>query len=158
MEEPFGPVGDEVLQGAPTLRVAHRGDDAARLVQGEVDEDSHYPTLPCSNAVVEGPRGHPSSDSHRLSWLILTSHLANCAENHLAKINRATLRKAAEERFRRDVLPTNEQIFPHDGFGTLIGKFIYNTVTTFFVGEKIMIQVPTYFFPLGPGRTPRMGG
>ena len=48
-------------------------------------------------------------------------------------------------------MPTNEQIFPHDGFGTLIGKFIYNTVTTFFVGEKIMIQVPTYFFPAGAG-------
>jgi hypothetical protein len=33
----------------------------------------------------------------------------------------------------------------------VIGKFIYNTVTTFFVGEKIMIQVPTWFFPAGAG-------
>src|SRR5262245_5132948 len=49
------------------------------------------------------------------------------------------------------VIPTNEQLFPNDGFGTLIGKFIYNTVTTFFVGEKIMIQVPTWFFPAGAG-------
>jgi hypothetical protein len=49
------------------------------------------------------------------------------------------------------VLPPVEQIFPHNGFGTLIGKFVYNTVTTFFVGEKIMIQVPTYFFPAGAG-------
>jgi hypothetical protein len=49
------------------------------------------------------------------------------------------------------VLPPVEQLFPHDGFGTLIGKFVYNTVTTFFVGEKIMIQVPTYFFPAGAG-------
>lgn len=49
------------------------------------------------------------------------------------------------------VIPLNEQIFPNDGFGSVIGKFIYNTVTTFFVGEKIMIQVPTWFFPAGAG-------
>ena len=67
-------------------------------------------------------------------------------------IDRAVL-KALEDKFRQagQAVPTNEQIFPHDGFGTLIGKFIYNTVTTFFVGEKIMIQVPTYFFPAGAG-------
>jgi len=61
--------------------------------------------------------------------------------------------KEFERKFRQDgqVIPSNEQIFPHDGFGTLIGKFVYNTVTTFFVGEKIMIQVPTYFFPAGAG-------
>jgi hypothetical protein len=33
----------------------------------------------------------------------------------------------------------------------LIGKLIYNTVTTLFVGEKIMIQMPTWFFPGGAG-------
>ncbi|MBI1925785.1 hypothetical protein HYR99_16235 [Candidatus Poribacteria bacterium] len=48
-------------------------------------------------------------------------------------------------------MPPNEQIFPNNGFGSLIGKFIYNSVTTFFVGEKIMIQVPTWFFPAGAG-------
>lgn len=47
--------------------------------------------------------------------------------------------------------PPDEQVFPHDGYGDVIGKFIYNTVTTFFVGEKIMIQVPTWFFPAGAG-------
>src|SRR5262245_38058492 len=49
------------------------------------------------------------------------------------------------------IIPPNEQIFPDDGFGNLIGKIVYNTVTTFFVGEKIMIQVPTWFFPAGAG-------
>jgi hypothetical protein len=69
-------------------------------------------------------------------------------------ISRSVL-NAAEVKFTQNgngrVLPPVEQIFPHDGFGTLIGKFVYNTVTTFFVGEKIMIQVPTYFFPAGAG-------
>jgi hypothetical protein len=47
--------------------------------------------------------------------------------------------------------PPKAQIHPNNGAGTLIGKFIYNTVTTLFVGEKIMIQMPTWFFPAGAG-------
>jgi len=47
--------------------------------------------------------------------------------------------------------PPKEQIIPHNGGGTFIGKLIYNTVTTFYVGEKIMIQMPTWFFPAGAG-------
>lgn len=49
------------------------------------------------------------------------------------------------------ILPPSEQIIRNNGFGNVIGTFIYNTVTTFFVGEKIMIQVPTWFFPAGAG-------
>jgi hypothetical protein len=99
---------------------------------------------------VEGPRGEPVRLTQaELEDLALTTD-AKLDDGHRYEINPAKLRLAAEQ-FRRDVLPTNEQIFPHDGFGTVIGKFIYNTVTTFFVGEKIMIQVPTYFFPAGAG-------
>jgi hypothetical protein len=99
---------------------------------------------------VEGPQGEPVRLTQaELEDLDLTTD-AQLDDDHLYEINSAKLRRAAEQ-FRRDVLPTNEQIFPHDGFGTLIGKFIYNTITTFFVGEKIMIQVPTYFFPAGAG-------
>lgn len=52
-----------------------------------------------------------------------------------------------EEKFR----PVAEQVRPNDGAGTIIGKLIYNTVTTLYVGEKIMIQMPTWFFPAGAG-------
>ena len=48
-------------------------------------------------------------------------------------------------------IPPREQIRPNDGVGTLLGKFVYNTVTTFYVGEKVMIQMPTWFFPAGAG-------
>jgi hypothetical protein len=58
--------------------------------------------------------------------------------------------EAAIEDLERDAPPL-EQIRPNDGAGNLIGKFIYNTVTTFFVGEKIMIEMPTWFFPGGAG-------
>jgi hypothetical protein len=47
--------------------------------------------------------------------------------------------------------PPKEQVRPNNGAGTIIGKLIYNTVTTLFVGEKIMIQMPTWFFPAGAG-------
>jgi hypothetical protein len=67
-------------------------------------------------------------------------------------IDRSVL-KDIEEKLKQagQVVPPPEQIFPNNGFGNVIGKFIYNTVTTFFVGEKIMIQVPTWFFPAGAG-------
>jgi hypothetical protein len=67
-------------------------------------------------------------------------------------IGRAELKDAEiglDQQVARSV-PPNEQILDV-GFGGVIGKFIYNTVTTFFVGEKIMIQVPTWFFPAGAG-------
>lgn len=47
--------------------------------------------------------------------------------------------------------PPDEQIWTDNGSGNLISKIIYNTVTTFYVGEKVMIQMPTYFFPSGAG-------
>lgn len=47
--------------------------------------------------------------------------------------------------------PSKEQVSPNNGAGTVIGKLIYNTVTTLYVGEKIMIQMPTWFFPAGAG-------
>jgi hypothetical protein len=47
--------------------------------------------------------------------------------------------------------PPNVQVRPNNGAGTIISKFIYNTVTTLYVGEKIMIQMPTWFFPAGAG-------
>lgn len=51
----------------------------------------------------------------------------------------------------RNGAPPKEQLRPNNGAGTIIGKLIYNTVTTLYVGEKIMIQMPTWFFPAGAG-------
>ncbi len=47
--------------------------------------------------------------------------------------------------------PPQEQLNPSNGHGNLLSKFIYNTVTTFYVGEKVMIEMPTWFFPGGAG-------
>lgn len=74
-------------------------------------------------------------------------------EGEVLKIDLAVL-KDAENKFEQlanRMVPPLEQVFPNNGFGNLIGKLIYNSVTTFYVGEKIMIQVPTWFFPSGAG-------
>ena len=47
--------------------------------------------------------------------------------------------------------PLEEQINPSNGSGNLIGKIVYNSVLTLYVGEKVMIQMPTWFFPSGAG-------
>jgi hypothetical protein len=47
--------------------------------------------------------------------------------------------------------PPIEQLNPNNGSGTIIGKIVYNTVTSFIVGEKTMISMPTWFFPAGAG-------
>jgi hypothetical protein len=59
-----------------------------------------------------------------------------------------SLARALDEEPR---IPPDEQLRPNNGSGNLISKIIFNTVTTLFVGEKIMIQMPTWFFPGGAG-------
>jgi hypothetical protein len=51
---------------------------------------------------------------------------------------------------KADAVP-KEQLDLNNGSGTVIGKLIYNTVTSLFVGEKVMISMPTWFFPAGAG-------
>jgi hypothetical protein len=55
-------------------------------------------------------------------------------------------------------VPLEEQIESNNGGGTLVGSLIYNTVTSLFVGEKLMMQMPTYFFPAGAGPFSESGG
>jgi len=50
--------------------------------------------------------------------------------------------------------PAPEQIRTNGNGGSaaaFIGKFVFNTVTSLYVGEKLMIEMPTWFFPGGAG-------
>lgn len=47
--------------------------------------------------------------------------------------------------------PPAEQLSPANGAGSIVSKFLYNTVTSLYVGEKLMISMPTWFFPAGAG-------
>jgi len=40
---------------------------------------------------------------------------------------------------------------------SILSELIYNSVTTLLVGEKIMMEVPTFYFPSGAGISPGDG-
>lgn len=50
-----------------------------------------------------------------------------------------------------DASPAPQQLSPDNGAGTILGKLIYNSVTTLYVGEKVMVEAPTWMFPAGAG-------
>jgi hypothetical protein len=68
----------------------------------------------------------------------------------LQQADAEAIRRCLRERLRNELLiPIDEQLF---GNGIqILSKIIYNSVTTFFVGEKTMMQMPTWFFPAGAG-------
>lgn len=49
-----------------------------------------------------------------------------------------------------------KDVAPKDLFneGEILADLIYNSVTSFIVGEKIMIEMPTFWFPSGAGVSP----
>lgn len=53
------------------------------------------------------------------------------------------------DQLNKQAIPLDEQLF---GNGTsVLSKLVYNSITTFSVGEKVMMQMPTWFFPSGAG-------
>ncbi len=60
------------------------------------------------------------------------------------------IRRCLRERLRNELLiPIDEQLFANGA--EILSKFIYHSVTSFVVGEKTMMQMPTWFFPAGAG-------
>jgi hypothetical protein len=68
----------------------------------------------------------------------------------LQQVGAEAIRRCLRQRLRDELLmPIDEQLF---GNGIqILSNLIYHSVTTFFVGEKIMMQMPTWFFPAGAG-------
>jgi hypothetical protein len=56
-----------------------------------------------------------------------------------------------EARSMRVVVSSLEEDYNDTTEATFLSDLIYNSVTTLLVGEKTMIEVPTYFFPSGAG-------
>jgi hypothetical protein len=51
--------------------------------------------------------------------------------------------------------PPSDQKTPHSSItDNILADLIYNSVTSLLVGEKTMIEMPTYFFPSGAGVSP----
>lgn len=84
-----------------------------------------------------------------------TDHILNdtereAVEDGFIELSKATIQGLIDD-LKENEKPLKEQIDPTNGSGTLIGKIVFNTVTSLYVGEKVMIQVPTFFFPGGAG-------
>jgi hypothetical protein len=48
---------------------------------------------------------------------------------------------------------TDKSITPDEDRANFLSNLIYNSVTSLLVGEKVMIEVPTFWFPSGAGVT-----
>jgi hypothetical protein len=60
------------------------------------------------------------------------------------------IRRCLRQRLRDELLiPIDEQLFANGA--EILSKLIYHSVTSFVVGEKTMMQMPTWFFPAGAG-------
>ncbi len=65
-------------------------------------------------------------------------------------VSSEAIRRCLRERLRNELLiPLDEQLFP--GSVQILSKLIYQSVTSLVVGEKTMMQMPTWFFPSGAG-------
>jgi hypothetical protein len=60
------------------------------------------------------------------------------------------IRRCLRERLRNEqLIPIDEQLLTNSA--AILSKLIYHSVTSFVVGEKTMMQMPTWFFPAGAG-------
>jgi hypothetical protein len=62
----------------------------------------------------------------------------------------SAIRRCLQKQIRNELQrPLDEQLFARSV--QLLSKLIYQSVTSFVVGEKTMMQMPTWFFPAGAG-------
>jgi hypothetical protein len=126
-----------LLEGSAELGV----DRLVELWQEANDSDDGTAELDAEDddVTVTGPNGEVSD----AGYTFLSQHSAvltlgiDDIESMLEKLDRKA--------------PPREQLDVNNGSGTIIGKLVYNTVTSLVVGEKVMISMPTWFFPAGAG-------
>lgn len=62
-----------------------------------------------------------------------------------------------EARAMRVVVSSLQEVEEQQPEVNFLAELIYNSVTTLLVGEKIMIEMPTFWFPAGAGVSPGQG-
>ena len=85
--------------------------------------------------------GNPELDTNQVTGIVDAGGVIVLSVSDLEALAKSLEKKA----------PPLEQIRFNDGAGNIISKLIYSTVATFYVGEKIMIEMPAWFFPGGAG-------
>jgi hypothetical protein len=133
-----------------TAHVETTIDDLAKLFKeasesdngtAELDVDDDRVTLFAGDTEIDGKMIDPGPNQPVLYVIANKGGAVVLYKDDLEAMNDSLKAKAIPK----------EQFDPNNGSGTIIGKLIYNTVTTLYVGEKQMISMPTWFFPAGAG-------
>lgn len=128
---------------AVTASIEVTVDHMARLFKETRDSDDGTTELDVDDEaiILFGPAGSEITDSTVIDKIAAAGGIVVLTKADLEDMN---------EGLKGDAIP-KEQLDPNNGSGTVIGKLVYNTVTSLFVGEKVMISMPTWFFPAGAG-------
>jgi hypothetical protein len=130
----------------------------------EVQEILHYPVYDCffvpGNKNGKGTAtkfGDAMTDSRMIRFFVDVQNKTRL-ETNLQASGVLPSRNQFEARAMRVVVSSSRR-FKEDPPGPvlteaeLIDQVIYNSVTTLIVGEKVMIEMPTFYFPGGSGVT-----
>jgi len=123
--------------------------ELARRLKGKSLDDVDPCVAACERLIETAP--------HKIERL---NHVKECLIEAVAEIGRlkAQLRQAQVQTIKeclnralgdKRLMPIDAQLF--NSGEQILAKLIYNSVTTLFVGEKVMMQMPTWFFPSGGG-------
>lgn len=77
----------------------------------------------------------------------------NSFEARAMRVVLSSLQEGSCKKSAKDSPPSLQQ-----DEANFLGDFIYNSVTSLIVGEKVMIEMPTFYFPAGAGVSPGIGG
>jgi hypothetical protein len=126
-------------------------DDVDIKITGKLDEGVTQTDVLTTNVLQAMDLLKEAKDAESGTTSVLIDEAGDEVDEPLGKeltLSVSDIETALEE---QKIGPPKEQVSRNNGAGTIIGKLIYNTVTTLYVGEKIMIQMPTWFFPAGAG-------
>jgi len=142
-------------------------DDMAK-VQG-IKEKLHWPLYDAF--VVPGQNGHPTAptfasemakrDARILRFFVDVQNKTRLETNlqasgSLPSLNTyeiRAMRVVVSPVLRHAVRPPKEEVHSRET-DNVLADLIYNSVTSLLVGEKTMIEMPTYYFPAGAGVSP----
>lgn len=66
-------------------------------------------------------------------------------------VSEADLKAMLENLKNEKFIPLEDQVKVDGGTASVMNRILYGSVTTLYVGEKIMMQMPTWYFPSGAG-------
>lgn len=124
--------------------------DAANTYRAQPDPitDAHETQLVNSiKAAFAGAIGAPSVNGHLRQAILNAANIYRDLTTEPSDTDRTTLVESIIDAFDAGYAAASG----------ILSELIYNSVTTLLVGEKVMIEMPTFWFPAGAGVSPGNG-